>query len=224
MTWTLPAILDADHHDDAVAHLRSYFDGTTHSGSFFEAIGGGGDGLEVANRITSDDIVALSMLSVPVSGDAARKLLEGERSQRVNALLAKVPATLSIETPKGRAALKPGSAAHKLWAEVRKVSGFGPVRTSKLLARKRPALIPIYDDLVRLEFGAESSIDQWVAWIGFFQDDELVARLRQLRTDSGIPETITLLRVLDVVAWKQQRSTGSPEGLAIEGSAELAEL
>ena len=37
----------------------------------------------------------------------------------------------------------------------------GPMRTSKLLARKRPRLVPIYDSVVKKEFQLKDSRGFW---------------------------------------------------------------
>src|SRR5690625_271645 len=78
---SVPAILLPANRDRAVGLLRRYFglDGSTPlTGSRFERLGGGGDAPANADRITAQDIVALSMLSIRVPGRAARRLLEDE--------------------------------------------------------------------------------------------------------------------------------------------------
>lgn len=58
--------------DVAVGLVREYFadDPATgrarYSGAYFERLGGGGDRPEVAYQITAEDLLAVSMLSVPV--------------------------------------------------------------------------------------------------------------------------------------------------------------
>jgi hypothetical protein len=39
-----------------------------YSGAYFERLGGGGDRPEVANQVTADDLLAVSVLGVPVVG------------------------------------------------------------------------------------------------------------------------------------------------------------
>lgn len=203
-TWTKPDILKPGRFDDAVAHLKNYFHEDDYSGSFFERLGGGGDRSEVANQIAADDIVALSMLAVPVKqGWVARLLLEGPTAGKVNDLLAQIPTSLSIAETAGRKALADNQPAAELWSVVSGLKYFGRVRTSKVLARKRPHLIPIYDSVVRSQFGAQGVSDQWQGICALFEQPDFSVHLELLRDTSGIGEDISLLRVLDVVVWME---------------------
>lgn len=217
MPWTLPSILTPARREEAIHHLNAYFAkrpdlpaGVAFSGSRFDDFAGGGDAADVANRITSDDIVALSFLSVGVDkGQAALALLEGQVAEEINQMLAGFSPDLSITTEAGRNALD-GERLDTLWKAIRAVPSFGPVRTSKLLARKRPHLVPIYDSVVRRQFGAADSSDQWTAFIALFEDESLAAHLTSLRDEAEVPESLSLLRVLDVVAWMEGKLAGSP--------------
>ena len=61
-----------------------------------------------------------------------------------------------------------GSDAWKLWNEVDDLAGMGTTKTSKLLAAKRPNLVPILDDVVRLALfnGSRREVDReyWNLW------------------------------------------------------------
>jgi hypothetical protein len=63
-----------------------------------------------------------------------------------------------------------------------------------LLARKRPQLVPIYDDFVAMAAGHHS----WVSLRDALQDKALRDQLEQLRALSKIADDISLLRVLDI--------------------------
>ncbi|GMA33199.1 hypothetical protein GCM10025875_31910 [Litorihabitans aurantiacus] len=104
---------------------------------------------------------------------------------------------------------------------MRKVRTFGPVRTSKLLARKRPHLVPIYDEHIRTQFGAPHSGDQWSAWAGMFADPTLVQHLAALRRSAGVDGSVSLLRVLDVVVWMEGKHGSSVPESARTAHAEL---
>ncbi|GMA33198.1 DUF6308 family protein [Litorihabitans aurantiacus] len=80
--WTRPSILSPSRQSDARRHLLRYFAGSDYSGSYFEEVGG--DRVD-PNRVTSEDLVALAMLSVPVQGAAARELLGGGPALRSRA-------------------------------------------------------------------------------------------------------------------------------------------
>lgn len=215
-TFALPAILKSENKNLAIDHLATYFAEAAYSGSFFEALGGGGDRLEVANVVTEADLLSLATLSVPVGGHAARELLTVPLAARTSELLEQIPASLSIATPEGRAALHEGKPAWDLWKLIRTVgqsaplgNAFGPVRTSKLLARKRPHLIPIYDAVVAKQFGLSGSADQWTIWSELFVDSDFVAHLGAIQSAVAEASHISLLRVLDVVVWMEGRSSAA---------------
>lgn len=209
--WTKPAILQPENEQSAVAHLKTYFEGSKFSGNFFERLDGGGDAEAVANEMTPGDLLSLSMLSVEVNGAAARELLQGPKAAAASELLAQIPRDLSLTDARGREALVEDGPAWKLWFVLREVDTFGPVRTSKLLARKRPHLIPIYDCVVREQFGAKNSLRQWSDMSELFADADVVSHLERLREGAAVGEDISLLRVLDVVVWMEGRGTDKVE-------------
>lgn len=74
----------------------------------------------------------------------------------------------------------------------------GRTKTSKLLAPKRPSLIPIFDSVV--ERLLPPVVDHWEAFGHVFADDDLPLLLA-IASRSGAPEGATLLRKLDVLLW-----------------------
>ena len=215
VTWAKNLEAGSERRKEAIADLRTYFLGegraAPYTGARFESLGGGGDRPEVANVVTAEDLIALSLLSVPVNGEAALYLLE-KKSHEISDLLAELPTDTDL------ADLAPeelGDAwpARALWRIVRRASDFGPVRTSKLLARKRPCLIPITDQGVETILGSDDN--RWRSLNEALNTPvdgatTLQQLLIQLREDSGIPAYISAIRVLDVVAWmewKHRRGT-----------------
>jgi Family of unknown function (DUF6308) len=73
---------------------------------------------------------------------------------------------------------------------------------SKLLARKRPRLLPIYDDVVKKQVGNPANI--WESLRVALQADEgdLATRLRKIGDDAG-GSHLPVLRVFDVVTWME---------------------
>lgn len=82
----------------------------------------------------------------------------------------------------------------------------------KLLARKRPNLIPVWDRIVRCAFDFRSGA--WLCLDGLLreQDGAVLSRLAELRAEAGVPEQVSLLRVLDVVVWMRHRDNHLPTG------------
>ncbi|GAA2173545.1 hypothetical protein GCM10009784_08280 [Arthrobacter parietis] len=205
-----PILTDAGF-DDAVKKVGSYFHDPGKSGrkyytgAYFDTWVGGGDG-STANELTGDDFVAVSMLSVFVPAEAAAGLQD--KANEIRGLLAALPGGLDF-TDLNRSGfdrhLGPDSAAQKLWDVLRSHGdswGIGPTTASKLMARKRPALIPIYDSEVGPQMGLQNSALQWEKWFRTFQDDPgLGARLDRIGAKADVPH-ISRLRIMDVALWR----------------------
>lgn len=108
---------------------------------------------------------------------------------------------------------RPEWAAWRLWPLLlREQHGIGYVTTSKLLARKRPRLIPVYDRVVRERTGGSDAF--WSDLAEELRRDgrSLHDRLVRLRSESGVGDDISVLRVFDVIAWMP----GKDQAAAIE--------
>jgi hypothetical protein len=178
--------------------------GLLHSpGSRFEFFAGGGDRPEVADTITADDLVAVTMLSVDVPGDVALMLLEGELGPDVGRLLAQVPTDVALTDPGAAPLFATSSPARVAWDLLEEPRGMGWVITSKLLARKRPRLLPVYDRVVRCALGEPVGLWNWL--LAMSADGRLEQRLTAVRDRARVPDGVSLLRVLDV--WMRHRPT-----------------
>lgn len=128
VTWAKNVATDPQRRDQAITDLKTYFaksDGVpNYTGSRFESLGGGGDRPEVANVVTAEDLLALSLLSVPVNGEAALYLLEG-KSHEISNLLAELPTDTDLAdlAPEDLGSDWP---ARELWRVVRGASDFRP--------------------------------------------------------------------------------------------------
>lgn len=189
--------------DEAPGLVRSYY--AYFDGRRFNALAGGGDAPERQDHFDSTDLVAVSTLSVEIPGSAAIEILE-VRARMLSALLRRIPNDVSIDEV-DRSVLSEGSPAWDLWKEVRSIRGMGPVLTDKLLARKRPHLLPVYDSVVKAAL--QPHIDRfWIPlWNEFRSSDRsLSAALADIRTEAGLPaHEVSLLRVLDVAIWMRNR-------------------
>ena len=192
----------------AVEDLRAYYEPgraprrmPTYSGSRFEFLAGGGDRPDTANRITHEDLVAVTMLEVDVPGDVALALLEGDLGLDVAGHLAEIPTDVPITDPLAPGLLGTGSHADAAWDILEEPHGMGWVITNKLLARKRPQLIPVYDRVTRCAYGRPDGL--WLWLVGLFAEDGgvLGERLAAARKAAGLPDCVTDLRTLDVITW-----------------------
>jgi hypothetical protein len=101
--------------------------------------------------------------------------------------------------------LAEGSPSHTAWRVLRDQPGIGWVTAGKLLARKRPRLLPVYDQVVRCVLGRPKSF--WLDLHGALRADNhaLHRELTALRQSAGLPATVSALRVCDVVLWMHHR-------------------
>jgi len=223
MRASIPQVLLPERSDEARTHLEVYFQNYRgkqkgYSGRVFDTLD---HGASPADSITAADLLAVSMLSVRISGTAAQQFLEDTDGIRTNveALLGQIDAKLSITSAEGRDLLRRDhSVLSEVWDEMRRAQGFGPVVTSKLLARKRPRLVPVFDNKVASALGLSGSKDHWTRMADFFEPelsadvyDErgLAGHLKDLWSSSIVPEgcaeKVSLLRVFDVIVWRETK-------------------
>ncbi len=101
-----------------------------------------------------------------------------------------------------------GGAGSRLYAAVRELPGVGPTRASKLLARKRPRLFPIRDEVVGKVLGLEREFWEPLRQALRAQDGALDSRLARLHAEAALPTEVTRLRVFDVLAWSEGKASG----------------
>ncbi|WP_294564734.1 DUF6308 family protein [uncultured Arthrobacter sp.] len=145
---------------EATAHVRDYYvqdyrQGLPRTGASFDQWAGGGDRPDAANQLTADDCVAVSLLSVQVPPTAAIGLLRDEKAN-ADRLLSLIPTDTrmcDLDAEGYKDHLGPASPAHELWNVITRQRGqkweIGATTASKIMARKRPHLIPIVDKVIR---------------------------------------------------------------------------
>jgi hypothetical protein len=212
MSFRLPKTLQSADDHLALDYLRRYFKerpgtplGADFSGARFDIWDSSNSRAADADRFTSDDLVAVTFLSVVVPPKAAWELLAG-RPEVFNTLLAQVPnIDLADVNP---ADITEAWPAWRLWDELRALRGVDWVIASKLIARKRPRLIPIYDRIVKTVTGGDRNF--WTALCHTLRADDKALRQRLVRLHRGasLPEAVSALRVFDVVAWMEGKDNG----------------
>lgn len=217
---TLPEILTKSRIGEAAGLVSEYYtklyrNDLPQTGSRFDDWAGGGDKKEVAHVITADDVLAVSFLSVQVTARAAIGLLEA-RAGEVSNLLEQLPTDLdlsAVRTDDYTSVLGPQSPAVQLWRLLRGSDtyrwGIGPTTASKIMARKRPRLIPIFDSVVGPLMGHPTCDGQWETWHSVLTDGSgLPERLKMIREKAAIDYDISDLRTMDVVLWMFGKSKG----------------
>jgi hypothetical protein len=159
MSFRLPIALADPSDRQALEFLGAYYRrrpatplGTFYSGARFDGWDSMGTRSADADRFTADDLTALTFLSVQVPPKAAWSLLCGQ-PQYFNELLPEIKDRELAET--SPADIRDGWPASQLWDRLRELPGIDWVTAGKLVARKRPHLIPVYDRVVKSVTGAD---------------------------------------------------------------------
>jgi hypothetical protein len=178
-----------------------------YSGAHFERIGEGGDRPEVADLFTAEDLLAVSMLSVRVDGYQALEILCHQASE-LNGMLAQIPVGIALQEPRAGTLIAENESAQKLWAAVCDIeprpdsNRIGPIAAGKLLARKRPDLLPVYDSRIKMVLKRPRIDNRW--WHDLHHElisnQSLVRKLASVR-DKAEAGHMSLLRVFDVMCW-----------------------
>ncbi|MGN7212443.1 DUF6308 family protein [Brachybacterium paraconglomeratum] len=220
MHITIPEILRGEREYEAADRINYYFTELTKkhrplfSGSAYD---GFAPDENPEDAFTAADFLSTGLLGVHVPGKAIVKFLTDERFMKeLEGLLRLLPANVDLgdldKEHFDQLMGKKGSHGYILWDVIRGNSipgrggkdyvGMGETLTSKLLARKRPRLIPIWDSRIERQLNLSGSKDHWNWMWEAVTDDggELNDRLRRIREKSGQKE-ISLLRTFDVAVW-----------------------
>lgn len=207
MSITLPPPLIADTDDEAVALLRRYYgktylDAGCYTGAFFDSWAPQ-NRVADSNRFTADDLVAITFLSVAVKAGAARELLVTRAARFAELLDAVGPDRDLVDETDG---LTPAAPILLLENELRVVTDVGRTIATKLMARKRPRLVPIYDVVVGRVLNTEKVHRDPIREALRADGGALHARLLRIRAAAALPDEISALRVLDVISWMHGKS------------------
>lgn len=205
-------LLRALGHEKAVELVRRYRSRFT--GGWFEAL----IDLEHPHEITAQDLLAVECLSVRVPAKVSYWIL-GEGREEIVELLSDERLRQNRELWECELAdLDTSSPAAKLWTLLQRgawprkarANGVGPVIAGKLLAAKRPQMIPVVDRVVREALRAPEG-RFWESMWRAMQRDELRRELEAIREDACREEATgktrlprrhpSLLRTLDIVVW-----------------------
>lgn len=202
----LPRVLRDGDDVAAVDVLQEYFTrpavktGHIRTGARWDSWDPSGRREADLDTFTADDLVAITLLSVQVAPQGAWIML-GEASAELNRLLAAVgPDRDLVDEPDP---MTPESPAWQLETALREVHGIGRIVASKLIARKRPRLFPIYDDVVGRQLGTKAAHLEPVRLALRAGDGALHRRLVDLRERAGLGESVPAVRILTVLAWMQ---------------------
>lgn len=155
----LPQTLNQSDDKPAIALLECYYGRGAHAhhrpftGAWFDIWDSTGTRAQDLDRFTADDLVAVSFLSVEIPALAAIELLDLEANAFAGLLTALGPDRDLVQETDG---WSDDWAGWRLWRKLVALPDVGATKASKLYARKRPRLRPIYDSVVAKVLGANS--------------------------------------------------------------------
>jgi hypothetical protein len=209
--------LDSGRPDDlerAAGLVRTYGAGG-YTGAAFDTYGHNDPA-----RITADDLIAVTMLSIHIRQQSNSSLRPssilrlGALNGRAAALLRQVPMDRELhllDEAEFDRWLGPESSGEALYQLLRQEVSIPRVAVHKLLARKRPLLWPIRDTVVERALGRKSTDLWWRPWWETMSTDPaVVAQLVAIRRSAGC-QHLSLLRVADIVVWMTHRPAGDTE-------------
>lgn len=205
----LPAVIAGGDTDHARRLLRKYYGSrypvageqpSTFTGAWFDEFDPSGTRDTHPNEFTGDDLVSLVLLNTPIGAKAGREILF-ERKEEISVLLSQIPTDVdlwNVSDPVDRS-----WPAWKLENLLREVNSIGLTKASKLIARKRPRLYPVNDKVVRTVLKSRKAYLKPL--FNTLQDKELRKFLIASREAAELPDTVSVLRVFDVLVWMSAR-------------------
>jgi len=150
-------------------------------------------------KIGIDDLLAITMLDVSVRPPGIRRLIfDTAVSAKITSLLKAIPPDVDIWS--GGNHLARGGKAWELSALLqRKGDGIAAVTAGKLLARKRPRLIPILDRVVGRIIVVKRR-DQWDFFVRYLSEAQRRSKLDSMNL-ANLDPGVSTLRILDVSLW-----------------------
>jgi len=147
------------------------------------------------NTITSADLLAVTFLDVRVRPLAVRQML-GQDAPKLETLLSDLPTDVPLWDADGDTL----AAMRAAWDHLCSYKGIAGVMAGKLLARKRPMLVPVVDSVILAALDAPPN-DTWATLAVAFQDEGRRRRIEALRPPTAPEEAVSTLRLLDVALW-----------------------
>jgi len=188
-TLLTPRVTKLLSHHFTEQLVRRYFnpqDDEIFAGNTFHTLG-----TNDPSRFGNDDLLSLNLLDESVTAPQIRELTSG----RYDELLMHIDPSADITHLDGDLYVQ----ADQLYRALRRIHGFGPTRVSKLLARKRPKLLPIRDSIVNEQLQI-SGFAWWKSLAATMRQDSVIELLDETTppTQEGSPAR---LRVLDAAIW-----------------------
>jgi|HubBroStandDraft_1064217.scaffolds.fasta_scaffold07612_2 hypothetical protein len=178
--------------------VASYFSEPSFAGMTFSDLG-----LNPPCGIIADDLLAVSLLDITWRPQVVRVLLVSHKKQ-LSAMLADIPQDVDLWNADD------DTLRHIdfMWDALTSIEGIGTASATKLLARKRPRVCPISDNLVIKAVDVPGRT--WDVLRCLLRDPGARADVEALRPQEAAHAS--LLRILDVALWiSHSRSAAAQE-------------
>lgn len=196
-------VLNPANEVQLLDYLKTYSEGGAYTGAYFHELTHAGP--SYPDRFDISDVASLSLLSVTLNGEMAHELTKKDKeSDELARVLALEPdrdlGELTVDQVKN---LNSAEGLNPAWNTIREIRGVGPTRTAKLLARKRPRLIPIWDSVIARVLDLPTTQSYWIHFHTALtlDDSSLDKKLSELAQKAGVGERYSRIRVLDILTW-----------------------
>ncbi len=155
------------------------------------------------NSFEAEDLLAVHMMGMTFKPTATDALLsEGPERSEVSGLLAKIPSNVDIWDASDF------GAANDLWYRLAREKrekkklypGINWVTAGKLLARKRPRLVPVIDSVVTALL-PRAETGYWDLFREYLRLPDRIEKVESLRPIGVLPSSTPTLRLLDTAIW-----------------------
>lgn len=158
--------------------------------------------------ITAQDLIAITTLSVEVPARAMLWILSDNGQREISKHLREIPDDIDIWDDQAGDIFSDGGHVMKLWRALGRANwpvpepggGLGGItKRSKILAAKRPRLIPVLDRVVKGTLPESENI--WVSIQNVLRVEDYRTKLMKVLQHAEVPDSVSLLRRIDVVIW-----------------------
>lgn len=187
--------------------VETYFEWTCFAGIDFDRLGP-----SAVDQFEPSDLLALNLLDIRMGPEAIREILSG----KFDHFLREIPVDIDLWSEDFSDGSHPRETADSLYTAIRQLPDVGPTTTSKLLARKRPRLVAIRDEVVERTLKLEG-VQWWSPLAWALGDDAPGGKERRDRINQLAPAVrVSTLRRLDVAVWMVGSSSGNAKRARLE--------
>jgi hypothetical protein len=191
---------------DVAGALEKYFSetGKGFTGSQFESLIKDSDPFVISER----DLLAMTTLSVDIPARAALWILSKEGQDKTSTILRDIPVDTDIWDPAVNEVFADDGKVMDLWRllgqanwPIAKTGGglSGITKRSKIMAAKRPRLIPVLDRVVKGTL--PKTENSWTAIQDVLKVEKNRKALQKALDLKVVPSSVSLLRRIDIVIW-----------------------